>query len=292
MSWKVWAVGSLVVVGLTLLAFSIFRSVPPPATVENEPQTKTQSADSVAIKKEAAPSKKCVPTVPPASLNLNPFYKKFCLVQGIPLISSASVSDKAFAQAEAIMNAMLAPRPDITAELLKHGIKVAILGEQEKTTELPEYAFLKDDKETDWDVRARGLGATTDVPLSSGAEENLLCLSTDPYIGESIFAHEFAHSIKLLGVDFIDTTFSSRLQSAYDSALSEGLWNDTYAATHVEEYWAEGVQDYFDSNIRSEPSNGIHNKIHTRSELQAYDPRLYALVAEVFPTSWRWKCNL
>jgi len=234
----------------------------------------------------------CTPTVPSADLDLESFYKKACVVKGIPIIGGAAVPDTAFMQVTAIIKGMLAARPDILDQMARHNIKVGILGTDDVTTDLPEYAFLKDDTWTDWDARARGLGATLAVPLTSGAEENLLCLASDPYKGESIFLHEFAHSIKDLGIVFLDPSFASRLEAAYDAAMQNDLWDDTYAAVNQEEYWAEGVQDYFDANLAANPANGIHNFVDTREELENYDPMLYALIEETFSTEWRWKCDL
>ena len=50
------------------------------------------------------------------------------------------------------------------------------------------------------------------------------------------------------------------------------LWANTYAATNEQEYWAEGVQSYFDTNIEAIPSNGIHNHVNTRAELRNIRP--------------------
>lgn len=234
----------------------------------------------------------CTPASPSSSLSLHSFYKKACVIDGIPIIGSAAVSDEAFLQGAAIMHGMLAERPDILRELAKHDLKIALMDSEEVTTMLPEYAYLKNDTQTNWDTRARGLGATLTNPLVSGAEENVLCLASDVYKGESILLHELAHSIKDLGVAFIDTSFDARLAKAYTSALEQGLWSNTYAATNKEEYWAEGVQSYFDTNISAIPSNGIHNSINTRAKLKTYDAGLYALIAEIFPTDWRYRCGL
>ena len=37
----------------------------------------------------------------------------------------------------------------------------------------------QDDPNTDWDERARGLGGTLHIPVSSGAEENVMCHDDD-----------------------------------------------------------------------------------------------------------------
>ena len=49
------------------------------------------------------------------------------------------------------------------------------------------------------------------------------------------------------------------------------------------EYFAEGVQSYFNVNAYASPPDGIHNKINTRDKLRQYDPTLFGLVKEVFP---------
>jgi hypothetical protein len=151
---------------------------------------------------------------------------------------------------------------------------------------MPEYKNLDKDfplpNGQSWDDRARGLGATPNIPLSSGAEENILCYPQDVYKGENILIHEFAHTVLIMGVEFTESKFRNRLTTAYNAALAKGLWDNTYADDTVDEYWAEGVQDYFNNNIEAIPSNGIHNEINTRVELKAYDPALHDLIKQIF----------
>ncbi|MEQ1873153.1 MAG: hypothetical protein ABL953_05440 [Ilumatobacteraceae bacterium] len=220
----------------------------------------------------------CVISPPPAELNLDPFYAKYCDAGGIPIISSAAVPDEALGRAWNIITNLLAPRPDLHLALAEGGQYFGVMAQSEVTTDMPEYRYLADDPVTNWDERARGLGG---YPFSSGAEENLMCYPDDPYLGESIALHEFAHTIDD-GLNFIDETFGGRLADAYAAAMADGLWADTYAATNPTEYWAEGVQSYFDTNIESSPANGIHNEINTRAELADYDSGLFTLIDTTF----------
>ena len=57
---------------------------------------------------------------------------------------------------------MLADREDIRRAQYFNGGRIVIMAEYpvEKTTDVPEHAFLKNDPKTDWDERARGLGGT------------------------------------------------------------------------------------------------------------------------------------
>ena len=59
---------------------------------------------------------------------------------------------------------------DIRFAQYKNGGRIVIMAEypKEVTTDVPEHEFLADDTETDWDERARGLGGTLELPISSG----------------------------------------------------------------------------------------------------------------------------
>ena len=62
---------------------------------------------------------------------------------------------------------------------------------------------------------------------------------------------------------------------------------DCYASKNKAEYWAEGVQDWFDTNRTMDHD---HNHIHTRAQLKEYDPLLAKMCEEVFgDTEWRFK---
>ena len=113
----------------------------------------------------------------------------------------------------------------------------------------------------------------------SCAEENLLCYDGDPYQGENIMIHEFAHAVHLMGVNSVDATFDDRLAAAYKNAMAAGRWKGTYGTTNKEEYFAEGVQSWFHCN---RCGTHEHNDVGTRAEVKAYDPELARLIAEVF----------
>ncbi|MFN8529104.1 MAG: hypothetical protein U0670_10865 [Anaerolineae bacterium] len=214
--------------------------------------------------------------------HLDPFYEQMCDYQGIPIASTSNVPPEALQAAWLIIANMMQGLPDVVGSFQANHLLIAIVGEHEGITEIPEYAFLRTDPNTDWNARSRGFGASPQVPVGSGAEENLLCYASDAYHGESIFLHEFAHTIKDMGIALLDPSFTDTLTQAYQNAIADGLWENTYAASTVEEYWAEGVQDYFNTNLQAIPSNGIHNQINTRSELRDYDPGLYAIIDAVF----------
>lgn len=228
-------------------------------------------------------------TPPPAevvrALNLDSFYKKHVSVEGFSIVSSDKVPDAALAEAAWLIQQMLEGREDILHALAKNKVRFAIMAHDEFTTSIPEHRTLKPAKY--WDKRARGLGASSERPAVSCGAENLLCYPGDPYAAENILVHEFGHAIHLMGVNSLDKTFDDRQRAAYEAALKEGLWRNAYAASNKEEYWAEGVQCWFDTNRENDNQ---HNEINTRIELKAYDPRLTALLNEVFgDRPWRYR---
>ena len=93
------------------------------------------------------------------------------------------------------------------------------------------------------------------------------------------------------GSVWLDVTGSSHLIGGED-ALAAGKWGKTYAATNVEEYWAEGVQSWFNANQYSNPPNGIHNHVSNRDALREYDPGLADIIVQVFRDDWTYICPL
>jgi len=222
---------------------------------------------------------------PPESLHLHAFYAKHLDADGIPVVGSSRVSDYALREAAYIVNQMLAGRPDIRSALIRGKLRVAVMAYNEFTTDIPEHSHLRPREY--WNRRARGLGATKAAPVVSCGEENLLHYPGDPYATESILVHEFGHTIHELGLNALDTDFQRQLQECYDRAMKKGLWQGTYAATRVGDYWAEGVQSWFDTN---RPPDRDHNHVNTREELRDYDPDLAELIARALgDTPWRYR---
>ncbi|MCA9060850.1 MAG: hypothetical protein KDA85_20195 [Planctomycetaceae bacterium] len=214
---------------------------------------------------------------PPAELNLDPFYRKYVSAHGYPIIASGNVNDYALLEARYLVDMMLAERPDVRDAMIQSGSRLVVMAYNEYTTDVPEHSHLK--PKDYWDVRARGLGGSQKDPVCSCGEENLLAFPGDPYADENILIHEFAHNIHLRGMVNVDPTFDDRLKKTYDAAIEAGLWKGKYASTNHHEYFAEGVQSWFNNN---RPPDHDHNHVDTREELQEYDPGLAKLCEEVF----------
>lgn len=221
---------------------------------------------------------------PPKDLCLDLFYEKYAYVNGIHIISSHKVPDSAFIAACRVIDFMTVNLPaGVIKQMTKENSRVAIMARYEGTTDIPEHAYLKNDTSLNWDVRARGLGGSLELPLTTCAEENLLCYQIDKYHAEDILIHEFAHTIHNVGILPLYPDFNDRLKQKLDKAIAEGKYKNTYAATNIWEYWAEGVQNWFNVNAEVPVPDGKHNFVNTHEELKQYDPDLYAILSEFFP---------
>lgn len=216
-------------------------------------------------------------TAPPAEMKLAPFYRKYVSANGYPIVSSGKVNDYALKEAAYLANMMLAKRPDVRQAMIAGGSRLVVMAHDEFTTDVPEHSHMT--PKDFWDARARGLGGSKTDPVCSCGEENLLGFRGDPYHAENILIHEFAHNIHLRGMIVVDPTFDERLKAAYERAMKAGLWKTKYASVNHAEYFAEGVQSWFNNN---RPPDHDHNHVDTRKELREYDPDLAELCEEVF----------
>ena len=215
---------------------------------------------------------------------LDPFYKQHIVADGLVVAGSEKVSLYALGEAGYLAKKMLANRPDLIRDLCeKRKMFVAVMAYCELQTDLPDCRNMS----LWWAYRARGLGS---VPVSCG-EENLLDLKGDPYKGENIFIHEFAHGIhSVLGEEF-----NVQLRLLYDQAKKSGRFGGYAIDGGVAEFWAEGVQTWFECNGRKRPKSGRGSNsftvlgpkgeiVHltTREQLKTYCPEFARLIDSTF----------
>lgn len=219
--------------------------------------------------------------VPPAvqeRLRLDPVYTQYAeAAGGIPVVASRRVRPEAVAEAAWLITWMTSRRPDLARAIGRSPVRFVVMAHDEFTTDVPEHSDL--DPSDWWDRRARGLGATLIRPATSCGEENLLCFPGDPYATENILIHEFGHTIHEIGLAQVDPTFQRRLEAAFAEAAKEKRWEKTYARENPAEYWAEGVQSWFQCNRTNDAQ---HGPVNSPEAVREHDPPLAALLAEVF----------
>ena len=242
------------------------------------------SGGGFAMKVELCPVHGQVTGIPEGK-NIPSFYQKYIETEGLYVTSSGKVSDEALLKACDIISLMLAKRPDVKAHMVKKGCHVMVIGKDEETCDLTEFAHICncEDSIKYWNWRARGFGGAPEDEFSSSCgEENLLALPQDKYVGENILIHEFAHLIHTVGIVGVEPDFNERLEALRQNAIRKGLWEKTYAVSNKEEYFAECVQSFFNCNRYAEPANGVHNWVNRRTKLKTYDPDMYRLLQEYF----------
>jgi hypothetical protein len=236
---------------------------------------------------------------PPAALGLDPFYRKHADAFGIPIVSSELVPDTALLMARDIVNYMLLKRPDVRQAMIARQSRVLIMAESEGEMDLPERSTwskpAKDDRRlTDgeranydtpngigamtaqqyWNNRARGMGGN----ITSAAEENILGYPGTKYFGEHILVHEFSHNI-MGALQRADPALHAEIAPAYEAAKAKGLYKGQYAINTVAEYFAEGSQWWFWSNIEFYDGD---TRVQSPNDLKAYDPALYTILERVY----------
>ena len=215
---------------------------------------------------------------------LDPFYQQYIDVGGLPVVASVQTNPYALKETAWLIQQMIGHRPDVLRALGQNRVRFSVMAHTEMTTQIPEHSDLVPGFY--WDIRARGLGATSQRPAVSCGEENLLQYPGDPYWNENVLVHEFSHALHEMGLNTIDAGFDNRLNEAYNAAMAQGLWQGTYASTNKQEYWAEGAQSWFNTNRENDAD---HNHVNTRAELKIYDPGLAALLTEIFgDNAWRY----
>jgi len=208
---------------------------------------------------------------------LDPFYKQRVVADGLLIVASEKVNPAALREVAYLTRKLLARRPDVLAKLVEQKQYVCVMAYNEMQTDLPECRGMS----PWWDKRARGLGGR---PVSCG-EENLLAYRGDPYRGENIFIHEFAHAIHG-ALAALDPKFNDRLRALFEKARKSGRFRG-YAMTSFGEFWAEGVQSWFNCNrnggIEALDANGkTICQVNTRSQMKRYLPEFSKMIDQAF----------
>lgn len=94
---------------------------------------------------------------------LSPFYKKYLHAYGIPVISSENATDAALKRTCYVVVFLLADREDIRRSVYKRRGRAGVIAATEGVTSIPEHSWLADW----WNGRARGLGGTVSLPIST-----------------------------------------------------------------------------------------------------------------------------
>jgi hypothetical protein len=146
----------------------------------------------------------------------------------------------------------------------------------------------------------RYLDYSPEIKLMVVPEENILRLPGEPFAGKCMVVSVLAKGLCQvcgtrpplaagvkeprqqyeLRVKRLDNEFDQRLAKLHEAARAVKLWRGTPADRDRREYWAAGVEAYFDAAGAGFPPHDADRPITTRDTLKTYDPGLFALVEE------------
>ncbi len=260
-----------------LLVSSCQKDDSPDDPMEND-DTNDDPVDPTEVGGRFSNNITCTITAVPGAVGLNSYYKKYLNCSGIPIIGSDAVPDEAMYIAEETLEFMLNGLNSEKIKLIADGNYIALYPEGSNILELPE-PFVATASNTGAYTWA-GPGANQLRALASDVA-SLLC---NPDIGFGhVLVHEIAHMIHIGGIIRIDSGFQNQLESTYNSAMSSGKWDNTYASANAQEYLAEAATIWYGVNwIGPEGGDGWRNEIGTRAELQSYDSAIYNLINSKF----------
>lgn len=225
----------------------------------------------------------CDIIAPPSAVQLNSYYTKYTNCSGIPVIGNDEVPDEAFLVANETIDFMLQGMNNVRDKLIERGEYYILAPPGANARDVPEFA------NESWATSTGAYGSELRAAVSSSA--GLLCMSFEDGNADghsNVFVHELSHMIDISGLRLVESGFQSALTSAYNNAMSQGLWTNTYAASNRQEYFSQCIQMYFEVGfpfVEDPSGDGNWNHITTRAELQQYDPTIYNLIASRFNSS-------
>jgi hypothetical protein len=248
---------------------------------------------------------------PPEKFNIDPYYTKFTWAREF-IVVGRKARDEALLNANYTIRKMFAYRHDILKAFINEGVKLVVLGFEERLADLPE---CKNMAAGSIDYTARFLDYSPEAKLMVVDQQNVLGNPKNAYLTSCqiirVFAKALYHLTGMRPVDpnwenrgrnvqqyelrvqRMDIRFDKKLKELYDRAMSKGLWKGTAAVHNRAEYWAEGVLAYFDASGAVVPPNDADYPIATREALKQYDPGLFSLVEETMgykgKVDWRYR---
>jgi hypothetical protein len=237
-------------------------------------------------------------TLPPARFKIDPYYTKFTWAREFPVVGRGA-SDEALLKANDTIRKLFAYRHDLLKALIADGVKLVVLGREEKIADLPEYRALTD--KAGIDALARTLEYAPTLKLLVVAEENVAADPRLPNVGDNQVIRVFASAIHQIAgtrsvdsewenrprnvwqqyelrIKRLDVRFDERLKELHEQAIGAGKWKGTSAVHDRAGYWAAGLLAYFDARGQDAAPADAQHPIRTREALVGYDPELYALV--------------
>jgi hypothetical protein len=200
-------------------------------------------------------------------------------------------------EADRIVRNMFRYRHDILKAIIDANVQLAIITPGRSPKEIPHVKRIR----RKWFVKEQTLPAKKDPPFRFATpESNLLESASNPAPGQNLLIRDMALLTYYItglretdpeydkrrhvqqyekGLERIDSRFDEKVSKLYRKAKKQSLWSGTPAVKNRFNYFAEAVQSFFNANRIVISAN---HHINTREQLQAYDPDIALLVADIF----------
>ena len=250
---------------------------------------------------------------PPAKFRIAPYYRKFSYAREFTVVGRAA-ADEALLQANDTIRKMFAYRHDILKALINEEVKLVVLDNTEKLTDLPEWPELNADGH---------LPGTRFVAYSPAAKlvvvdsnEVLLTPGKLNSLGNPVIQGMTSAFYRItaqrpvdpnwddrgmevqqyeLNVERLDERFGRQVEELFAKAQDLGKWKGTPALKSAANFLAAGVLAYFDAGGAELTPTGENAAIATREQLQEYDKSLYELVHTLMAyedrVDWRYSAG-
>lgn len=249
---------------------------------------------------------------PPAKFKIDPYYTKFTWAREFTVLGRHA-SDEALLKANDTIRKTFAYRHDILKALIADGVKLVVLGRDERLSDLPEVKTKPEFQTIDRLTRVLDYSPATKLLVVG--EENILADPKMPDVGDNQVIRVFAKALYdvtarrpvdpnwekrgrevqqyELRVKRLDVQFDEKLKDIFEKTPNAGKWKGTASIHDRGSYWVAGVLAYFNASGQNPAPIDAPHPIATREALKDYDPELYALVNETMAydghVDWRYK---
>jgi hypothetical protein len=237
-------------------------------------------------------------TAPPERFKIDPYYTKFTWAREFTVLGNHA-SDAALLRANDTIRKVFAYRHDLLKALIEDGVRLVVLGTNERVTDLPEFPAIQSVQNVKAD--ARTIDYSKECKLVVIGEEGVLGTEPDTHVNDPVISGLAKAVYYVAGTRPVDPNWDSRGQAVqqyelrvqrldirfdesvkqtYETAMQSGKWKGTVASRDRVTYWSTGVLSYFDALSPSSAPRDANGSTFNREALKDYDPGLFAIVQE------------
>lgn len=219
-----------------------------------------------------------IPT--PPIVNLPDAYTQYTNCTGVAVVATKDVPPAALRVADDTLEFLLLDNEVARRAMIASGDFHILHARDEDIPNLPTN-FPGSVADTQWSIAPNG--------VSTSRGEYMVCNFDEPgFYRSNQFVEVMTRQILIAAYPPDDGGIGSRVDAAYRSATSNGLWANTVAAFNPVDYFGELSTKWLEVGRPAGPADGdgVANDIISREQLVAYDPEGAAIMRELYGTSF------